>query len=292
MKSAARKKKPAKASKPGSLTLVPLPPSVVGHETSHHDDRPEDARAPLTDHLEELRGLIIQGLVATSVALAGTYTYGDFFMDLLQRPLLKHLPADQQFLFFTGIADKFMVYLQVSIVMAVFLTVPFHLYLIWKFIRPALYERERKFAAPFLMLGTFSFLVGLAFGYFAVIPMGYDFLISFGSEGGLANTLRPMITITQYIPLTLKILAVVGGVFELPVVLMILGALGIVRPQMLRQFRRYAYMGLFVLAAVLTPTPDAFSMIVVAIPLCLLYELAIWGVQFVQRFREEAPEAK
>ena len=239
----------------------------------------------MTDHLEELRDLIVQALVATSVALVGTYTYCDVFLRLLQKPLLKFLPADQQFLYFTGIADKFVIYLQVSIVMAVFITVPFHLYLVWRFIKPALYERERKFVVPFLFLGTISFAAGLAFSYFLVIPLGYEFLIGFGAT--LSTSMRPMITITEYIPLTLKLLGMVGLVFELPVVLMILGALGVVNPQMLKSFRRYAFMGLTALSAILTPSPDAFSMLVVALPLCLLYELSIWGVKFVQKVSAE-----
>jgi len=250
------------------LAVVPPPP-------------PQEERQPLSEHLEELRDLIVRALVATSVALVGTYTYCDVFLSLLQKPLMKYLPTDQQFLYFTGIADKFVVYLQVSLVMAVFLTVPYHLYLVWRFIKPALYERERKFVVPFLFLGTFSFAVGLAFAYFAVIPLGYEFLIGFGAT--LSTSMRPMITITEYIPLTLKILAMVGLVFELPVVLMILGALGIVTPEMLKQFRRYAFMGLTMLAAVLTPSPDAFSMLVVALPLCVLYELSIWGVRLVRK---------
>ncbi len=298
MKAPSRKKRASRprASKP-RLRLVSAEafadptedPVRRAEETQHHDAEPilppGDERLPLSDHLDVLRGLIVRALLVTAVALAFTYTYCDFFMALLQRPLLKYFPADQQFLYFTGIADKFVVYLQVSLVTAVFLTVPYHLYLVWQFIKPALFKRERKFAVPFLILGTISFAVGLTFGYFAVIPMGYEFLIQFGT-GGLAGQLRPMITITEYIPMTLKILGVVGLVFELPVVLMILGALGVVTPQLLKNFRRYAFMGLTVLSAILTPSPDALSMIIVAVPMCVLYEVSIWGVRFVQRFRE------
>lgn len=238
---------------------------------------PVDEPAPLTSHLEDLRNLIIKSLVSLAVALVVTYNQGEHLLRFLQRPLLRYFPADQQFLYFTGIADKFVVHLQVAAVAALFLTIPYQLYLVWSFVSPGLYAHEKKYGVPFLVGGTLSFVAGLAFGYYVVLPLGYEFLIGFGDP----TAQRPMITMTEYFPLTLKMLGVVGLVFELPVVLMFLGALGVVTSAKLSHFRRHAYLGLTIAAAVLTPSPDAVSMLVVAIPLCLLYEVSVWGVKWI-----------
>ncbi len=247
---------------------------------------PEDLRQPLVNHLSDLRNLIFKALGAVAMALCFTYNYCDVFIELLQRPLLKHFPPDQQFLYFTGITDKFVVYLQVSVVAALFLTVPIHLYLLWQFIKPGLHLSERKLVVPFLFMGTFSFVVGLCFGYFLVVPFGYEFLIGFGSTAQ-----KPMITVKEYFPLTLKILGVVGLVFELPVVLMLLGVFGLITPDLLAKYRRHAFLALTAGAAILTPSPDAFTMILVAIPMCLLYEISIWGVLLIHKRKAKASES-
>lgn len=241
----------------------------------------EEQPVPLASHLEDLRNLLLRSLGAMTLALFFTFSECDRILEFLQKPLLRYLPADQQFLYFTGIADKFVVSLQVSVIAAVFLTVPYQLYLIWSFVKPGLYASERKYAAPFLIMGTVSFVVGLAFGYFFVIPYGYEFLIGFGGT----SSQRPLITMTEYFPMTLKMLGAVGLLFELPVVLMLLGALGVVKSKILSTYRRHAYFGLAVAAAVLTPSPDAVTMLIVTVPLCGLYEISIWGVKLVEKKR-------
>ncbi len=245
------------------------------------DAHSQDVAQPLSLHLEDLRNILVRSLVAIAVALVFTFRQSDYILQFLQRPLLRYFPVDQQFLYFTGIADKFVVSMQVSFISALFLTVPYQLYLIWSFVKPGLSANERRYAVPFMVMGTLSFVAGLAFGYYLVIPYGYEFLIGFGD----ASAQKPLITITEYFPLTLKMLGAVGLLFELPVVLTLLGALGIISPIMLSTYRRQAYFALTIAAAILTPSPDAVTMLMVAVPLCGLYELSILGVKLVSKKR-------
>lgn len=250
-------------------------------EEAHDSLNGEGVRMPLTGHLGELRQVLVKALFAIALGFGVVYSFADTIIDFLQRPLLQFFPEGQQFLYFTGITDKFFVYLQVSVLASILLTLPYLLYLTWSFVSPALYEKEQKIIRPFLFLGTLAFIVGVSFGYYVVIPYGYKFLIEFGS-----SSQRPLITITEYFSLTLKLLGLVGFVFELPVVLIVLGALGLVTPQLLAKLRKQAFLVLIIASAVLTPSPDAFTMMLVAVPLCLLYEISIWGVKIAYRRRQ------
>lgn len=233
---------------------------------------------PLTDHLGELRGILVKALICLLVTFSVAYYYSEVVVHFLTEPLLQILPSNEKFLYFTGIADKFIIYLKVSFMVAVVIALPYLLYLLWTFVSPGLYDKEKKLAAPFVFFATLSFLIGLAFAYYIVIPVGYKFLIQFGSPNE-----KPMITLTEYFSLTLKLLIGVGAIFEMPVVLMLLGAFGIVSDSFLRKFRKQAILVNCILAAVITPSPDAFSMLLVAIPLCVLYELSIWGVRWTAK---------
>ena len=153
---------------------------------------------------------------------------------------------------------------------------PYLLFEIWRFVSPALYPTERKFALPFIILGSVAFALGMVFAYGIVIPYGYKFLLEFGSSNDQA-----IITLKEYFGLTLKMLFALGLVFELPVVLILLGKLQVIDAALLIRFRRHAFLGVAVLAAVITPSPDAFTMMLVTGPLWLLYEFSIWGVKFV-----------
>jgi sec-independent protein translocase protein TatC len=165
------------------------------------------------------------------------------------------------------------------------LTSPFLLYQIWTFVSPALYRQERRFALPFVILGTFSFVAGLAFSYYVVIPYGYKFLIEFGGD-----TDEAIITLTEYFGMTLKLMLALGLVFELPVLLMLLGKFGIISAQFLNHYRRHAVFLIFVVSAIATPSPDAFTMLIVAVPLWLLYELSVVGVWWVSRLKGKEEE--
>ncbi len=240
-------------------------------------EEPQDSsRMPLWEHLEELRRRLFYSALILAVGMCVTYAYSEQLVLWVEKPLLDILPEGKKYLYFTGLTDKFMVYFQVSLLASVVLVSPFLFYQLWQFVSPALHKHERRFVLPFVLFATFSFLTGIAFAYFIVVPFGYAFLISFGGAQDQA-----IITLNEYFSLTLKLLFAVGLVFEVPVVFVLLGKFGIVNAEFLRQHRRYALVGASLLSAIATPSPDAFTMLIVLVPLYLLYEISIIGVQLV-----------
>jgi sec-independent protein translocase protein TatC len=246
-----------------------------GHREDPLVDPIEESRMPLWGHLHELRQGMIRSLVIVSLAFCVSYSYVEPLIVFLERPLLDLLPEGNRHLYFTGLTDKFFIYLKVSFLAAACLVSPYLLYEVWRFISPALHKHERKFAGPFIFLGSFAFFVGLAFSYYVVIPFGYKFLLEFGSP-----TDQAMITLTEYFSLTLKMLMALGLVFEVPVVMVLLGKFGIINAPMLQKNRHYAFVVCSVVAAIATPSPDAFTMLLVMVPLYCLYELGIIGVKW------------
>lgn len=241
-----------------------------------HDS--ENAEMPLWQHLDELRQAIFRSLIALSIGFAIAYYFSDELVHFLEQPLLQLLPEGRAHLYYTGLTDKFVVYLKVCLVAGLFFISPYLLYEIWRFVSPGLVRNEKRFLVPFLFFGTVSFVLGLVFAYTVVIPYGYAFLIGFGSP-----TDQAIITLTEYFGLTLKLLLALGLVFEVPVALVLLGKFGIVDSKMLARNRRYAAVAASVVAAVATPSPDAMTMILVLIPLYLLYEAGVLGVRLVER---------
>ena len=241
-------------------------------------DELDESRMPLWEHLDELRRCLIRSLLAFLVGLVATYNFCEPVIDFLERPLLQILPPGEQNLYFTGVADKFIVYFKVACLAALALTSPVLLHQAWSFISPGLRPQERRFALPFMLFGTLTFVGGLAFAYYLVIPYGYRFLIEFGSPND-----KPLITLTAYFDLTLKLMLSMGLIFQMPVLMVLLGKFGIIKAALLGRYRRHAMLGIAVSAAILTPTPDAFTMLIVMVPLYLLYEVSIVAVRFVEK---------
>lgn len=228
----------------------------------------------LVEHLTELRYRLIralQGIVIGSVI--GIY-YSEFLMALIRKPILPYLGADGG-LVFTGVMDKFMAHLKVGALSGVILSCPYWLYHLWKFISPGLYKNERRYALGFILSGTVLFSMGVAFVYYFVYPIAFEYLMGFGG-----NIDKPMITIDEYLGFFVITTLMFGLSFELPLVLLILAMLGVVDSAFLKQQRRYAVVILAVVAALLTP-PDVISMTMMLIPLCLLYESSIWAIQLI-----------
>jgi len=209
-----------------------------------------------------------------------TFYYSDYIVRYLQQPLLRVLPEDHKTLYYTGITDKFMVYMQISVLASVAITFPYLLSQLWRLLSPMLDKSQRRFAGPFILFGTTSFLVGMAFAYFVIIPMGYEYLIHFGNKEDL-----PLITLTEYFSLTMKIMLIAAIVFELPVVMVLLGRFGLVTHQLLSRYRRHAILVIAVVSSIATPSPDAVTLAAVMIPMYLLYELSIIGVRFTSKPR-------
>ena len=225
---------------------------------------------PFLDHLEELRWRIIYSLAALVVGVAiGLFV--TFKLDLiawLQKPVLPYLHGHG--LVYTHPGDTFSTILQMSIVVGIALALPVIGYNIWAFLSPALYKHERRIVIPVLAAATGLFVAGVALAYFLVLPLTLKFL--FGLE---AETLTPMITVSEYFGFVTSMCLAFGGVFEVPIVIVGLSAFGIVSPQTLGKFRRYAVVIAYGGAAIITPGDLLTTTIALAIPLYLLYEMSV-----------------
>jgi sec-independent protein translocase protein TatC len=241
-------------------------------------------RMSLLDHLEELRKRLIWALLSVALAFAPCWYFVDEIFDFLQQPILAELESGQR-LVYTGIADPLFLYIKVAALAAVFLSAPFLLFQVWRFVAPGLYRREKLFVLPFLIFGTLFFLGGGAFAYYIAFPKAVDFLL------GMAAQFQPMIEVSRYFGFLMTIILGMGLMFELPVLIVLLSAMGVVTPRFLLQKFRWAVMIIFTVAAIITPTPDIMNLSLFAVPALVLYLLGI-GVAWLispQR-REKAAE--
>ena len=173
-----------------------------------------------------------------------------------------------------------------SLMIGLVLGIPYLLFELWKFIRPALHEKERKAASGFVFYASFLFLTGVSFGYFIVTPLSIKFLSGYVVSDSIQN----LFSIDSYVSSVSTLTLASGLVFELPILVYILANLGILTPKFMRQHRRYAIIIILIIAAIVTPTPDALTMSVVALPLLLLYELSIGVAGMVQKRKKKREE--
>ncbi len=250
-------------------------------ETTRTETPDEDGgRMSFFDHLAELRTRIIWSLIPAGVGL-GIALY---FTTSIMRFLSRYLQTEAVF---TSPTEAFWTYMKVAMITGVFIAMPVILWNVWAFVAPGLHKHEKKYAAPFIVVGSLLFLGGGAFALFVIIPFAIRFLVNFGQEQGL----KPMITISSYIDFIIKFTLAFGVVFELPVVITLLSMLGIVTPQFLSKNRKYAILINFIIAAILTPTPDVINQGLMAGPLCILYELGIIAARIFGRKPKPAPAA-
>jgi sec-independent protein translocase protein TatC len=237
----------------------------------------EDYKMSLTEHLTELRKRIIRVLIAVAIGFGACYYFKDWIFDIITKPLTKVLPKNG-YLIYTGLTDAFFVYMKLAFFASLIITSPFILYQIWKFISPGLLLKEKKYVVPFVFSSTLLFVGGVLFGYFVVLPPAFEFFVSFNNQ-----YLQAMISFRDYLSLFVTFLLGFGLSFELPIFIFFLAKLGIVNSKMLSKQRKYAILIIFIVAAILTPSPDALSQILMAIPLMFLYEVSIFVAKFAEK---------
>ena len=241
--------------------------------------------APMTfwDHLDELRSVIIRALVVTVVAAAVAFCLKDLLFEIVLAPRtsdfitfrLLGVEAFNIHLMNTGLTEQFMIHLKTAMYAGVLIASPYIIYLLFRFISPALYDNERKYASLLCTSGYLMFMLGTLLNYFLIFPLTVKFLGTYQVSEDVAN----MLTLQSYMDTLLMMSLVMGIIFELPVVSWLLGRMGLLNASMMRMWRKHAIVAILVIAAIITPTTDAFTLLIVALPIWLLYEASIFIVR-------------
>ena len=231
------------------------------------------------DHLDELRSVIIRILVITVMAAAVAFCLKEELFAVVLAPrtsdfITYRLMGVEPFnihLMNTGLTEQFMIHLKTAMYAGVLVASPYIIWQFFRFISPALYDNERKYATLLCTSGYLMFMLGTALNYFLIFPLTVKFLGTYQVSPDVAN----MLTLQSYMDTLIMMCLVMGIVFELPVVSWILGRMGLINRQMMRAMRRHAVVAILVVAAIITPTTDAFTLFIVALPIWLLYEVSI-----------------
>jgi len=227
-----------------------------------------DEKKPFTSHLKELRDRLVVSLIGLGIAFIVTYSVKERIFHFLMRPFIEVMPPQSSFIF-TSITEAFITYFKVSIVAALFLASPLILYEVWMFVAPGLYEKEKRYIAPFIIFGSVFFLGGALFCYYVTMPVVYHFFVSYAGK-----MIVPMPSLRDYMSLTLKMLVIFGLIFQMPLVAYCLARAGIINYRALSKKRRYAILGIAVLSAIITP-PEVSSQLLMALPMYGLFELSV-----------------
>lgn len=231
------------------------------------------------DHLDELRSVIIRAFVVTVVAAVVAFCLKDELFAVVLAPrtsdfITYRLMGVEPFsihLMNTGLTEQFMIHMKTAFYAGVLVASPYIVYLLFRFISPALYDNERRYATALVSSGYLMFMLGTLLNYFLIFPLTVKFLGTYQVSEDVAN----MLTLQSYMDTLLMMSLVMGIVFELPVVSWLLGRMGLVNAQMMKTWRKHAVVAILVISAIITPTTDAFTLFVVALPIWLLYEVSI-----------------
>ncbi len=252
------------------------------------ENREQLQTATLLEHLDELRTRLIWSVAFLAVGMGAAFAMHQQLFAWLQAPLAAsaQFQAGEVKLISTTLTGQFMAALNLSFWAGLAIALPLILTQVWGFVAPGLYAHERRWAVPFIVGAGVSFAAGVAFGYSFVLPAMVRFFLDF-----LAGQVQPMPDVAQYIGMTVTFLVAFGLAFELPILTVLLTRIGLVNHRVLRQGWRYALVGILILAAVITPTPDPGTMMLVAAPLYVLYELSILLSRIFQVRAPDAAEA-
>lgn len=228
----------------------------------------------LLTHLVELRSRLLRAVVAVLLVFGALFPFANRLYAMLATPLLERLPAGGSMIAI-DVITPFFTPIKLAFFTAIFIAMPYLLYQAWAFVAPGLYRQEQRLALPLFLSATLLFYVGAAFAYFVVMPLVFGFLTGTVPEG-----VAMMTDINKYLDFVLMTFLAFGLCFEIPVAVVILVMLGVVTPESLVKHRGYVIVGAFVVAAIVTP-PDAISQILLAVPMCLLYELGVFAARAV-----------
>jgi len=262
-------------------TLIELPPQLPSRLE-------QMSSMTLLEHLEELRKRIIWSIVGIAAAFFVCFYFASRIFAYVQQPIVTALRANKmdQTLVYTNPIEPFNLYVKIGLIAGIFLASPFVLYQVWMFIAPGLYRNEKKYVLPFMFSTVGLFLAGGFFGYKIVYPQALTFLIGYGGQ------FKPMITVSEYTNLFMTIILGLGAIFELPVLIFFLALMGIVSAGWLWRNIRYSILAIFVIAAIVTPTPDVVNMCIFAAPMLGLYILSIGVAWLVHPSRRKARAEK
>ena len=237
------------------------------------------------EHLEDLRKRLWYSFVAIFAAVIPAWIFSQDVFKILSKPVTQYLPEGAK-MAFTSLTAPFMLYIKVAFLTALFVTSPFIFLQLWYFIAPGLYQKEKKYVVPFVTFTTVFFLAGAAFGYFVMFPWACRFFLKLGSD------FTPVLTVDTYFSFALKLLLGIALVFELPTLVYFLSKIGLITSRwMIRNFK-YAVLAVFVIAAVITPTPDMVTQSILAVPMLALYGLGILIAFFFGKERKTRREKK
>ena len=253
----------------------------------------DDNDGGFISHLTELRKRLISSFIFLIIFFIGCYFFAEYIYGFLVEPFAKAVKNDgsDRRLIFTALQETFLTYLKVSFFTAFFVTCPFILMQIWKFIAPGLYKHEKIAILPYLVLTPILFFLGGILVYYLIMPLAIKFFLSFESTGLLTNLpIQLEAKVNEYLSLVMKLIFAFGLSFQLPVVLSLLARIGLVDSNFLKKRRKYVVVIIFAAAAILTP-PDPITQIGLAIPLLILYELSIFSVRFIEKKNLENSDA-
>jgi sec-independent protein translocase protein TatC len=277
---------------PEERSLVPAggagrtPPPTRPDEDEEDDGDEGMLRMSFLEHLEEMRHRIIRALQGFGVAFLLCIVFCYPLWDFVRAPsvaALTKLGVNPPNLVQNEPMEAFsIIWVQVPLVFSLFLASPWVLYQLWAFISPGLYHREKKMAVPFVLSTAGLFILGGVFAYFVAFRFGLTFLLGIGLQNGVT----PLVTITHYFDLFVNVVLGVALVFELPIAIFFLTVLHLASPRFLMQHSRYAILAIVILAAVVTPTPDFFNLMIFAVPMCLLYFVGVFAAYLLVLKRE------
>lgn len=251
------------------MALVPFPSATTGDDEDPETLDDSSGKMSFLEHLDELRKRLIYVVYSLLVGCVIAFIFISKIFDFIMRPLQQMLP-DGGTLIYTSGAEPFMLYVKIGFLAGIFISSPLILWQLWKFIAPGLYSHEKKFAIPFVMMSTIFFVAGGLFAHYIAFPWTWKFFISWGTD-----YMKFMPKIDEAFSLYTKMILGFGVIFEMPTLVLFLARMGVVTARMLARYFKYAFLAIFVIAAVISPGTDMVSQLMMAAPMVLLYIFSI-----------------